>query len=304
MNHFSGSIRINGQTVTLSNPDKLLWKEKNITKLMYVEKLMFLSKYMIPYAKDRLLTYICYPDGVEGKSFYRKNIPDHAPTFLSTAVWNDTEYILLNHPEDLAWLGNMAALEFHVSFDKGGNQNPDCLVFDLDPSSGQTFDDVTKAALIIHDTLESLNIQSNVKTSGATGLQIYIYTACKYDYEKARAVNEFFARYFCEKYPDIFTMERTVKKRGKKLYFDYLQMWQGKTIICPYSPRAVKDATVATPVTWEELRKGVKPEDFTLENIKERLGRIGDLFSDLQDPKKAVDLDFIAEKTLRNYEKI
>ncbi|HBN84474.1 MAG TPA: DNA polymerase domain-containing protein [Clostridiales bacterium] len=292
----SGSVQINGQNITISNMDKLLWKDKGITKLMYVEKLVGLSEYILPYSKDRLLTCICYPDGVEGKSFYRKNIPEHAPAFISTAIWNGNEYILLNDLETLVWLGNMAALEFHTSFEKEKGTGPDSLVFDLDPSSGQTFKDVAKAALIVHETLESLNIQSYVKTSGATGLQIYIYTAGKYTYDKARAINEFFAKYFCEKHPELFTIERMVQKRGNKLYFDYLQMWQGKTIICPYSSRATKSATVATPITWEELKQGAQPEDFTLENIKERLDKTGDLFLALQDPEKAVDLDFIADQ--------
>lgn len=296
MKKHSGSVQVNGQSITISNMDKLLWKEKNISKLSYVEKLVYLSEYLLPYAKNRLLTCICFPDGVDGKSFYRKNIPGHAPDFIYTQMWNDNEYILLNDLETLVWLGNMAALEFHTSFEQDRNGGPDSLVFDLDPSSGQTFEDVANAALIIHDTLESLNIRSYVKTSGATGLQIYIYTAGKYDYDKARAINEFFALYFCEKFPELFTVERMVQKRGKKLYFDYLQMWQGKTIICPYSPRATKKATVATPITWEELKQGAHPEDFTLENMKERLDKTGDLFLDLQDPNKAVSLDFIAEK--------
>ncbi len=263
----------------------------------YIQKLILLAPYILPYSKDRLLTCIRYPDGISGKSFYQKNIPEHAPEFIKTRDWNDNKYILLNDLETLVWLGNMAALELHVAFDRGEDKNPDCLVFDLDPSEGQSFKEVAKGAILINETLESLNIKSYLKTSGATGLQIYIYTAGKYNYDQARAINEFFGKFFSQKYPEVFTIERKTAKRGKNIYFDYLQLWQGKTIICPYSPRAVLKASVATPVTWEELKKGVHPSDFNLLNIKERLDKTGDLFADLLNPERSADLDFILEKT-------
>lgn len=293
----TGLITVNGKEIKISNMGKVLWKEVGITKSEYIERLITLAPYILPYAEDRLLTCIRYPDGVGQKSFYQKNVPEHAPEFILTRIWNDNEYILLNNLETLVWLGNMAALELHTAFERGENANPDCLVFDLDPSDGQTFKDVVQGALLIYDTLENLNIRSSGKTSGATGLQIYIYTAGKYDYNSARAINEFFGLYFSKKYSDLFTIERSTKKRENKLYFDYLQLWQGKTIICPYSPRATPKATVATPVTWEELKQGAIPEDFTLRNIKERLDKVGDLFKDIQNPDKAVNLDFILEKT-------
>jgi bifunctional non-homologous end joining protein LigD len=296
MSKTTGSVEINGKNILIGNPDKPLWKDLGITKGIYIEKLAFLSEYLIRHAKDRLLTTICYPDGIDGKSFYRKNIPDHAPDYISTRIRNDNEYVLLNDLETLVWLGNMAALEFHVSFEKGKENHPDALVFDLDPSEGQTFEDVAKAALLIRETLEGLNIRSHVKLSGATGLQIYIFVAGRYDYNQARLINEFFGTYFSEKYPDLFTVERNVKKRGKKLYFDYLQLWQGKTVICPYSPRATAFATVAAPLTWKELEEGARPEDFTLLNIRERLAKTGDLFEEMLYPEKAVRLDFLLEK--------
>jgi len=189
------------------------------------------------------------------------------------------DHIIVDTVESLLWLGNMAALEFHIPFNTMSSpDNPDALVFDLDPAEGQPFSQTVEAALIIRQNLDSIGIKSYCKTSGATGLQVSIPLGRKLGYDLARELNRFFARYFTDKYPNVFTIERKVKDRGKLLYFDYLQMWKGKTIICPYSPRAVKTANISAPVLWEELETGIKPDDFTLLNILPRLKQKGDLY--------------------------
>lgn len=272
-------IEVQDKNITLSNPEKILWPELGIRKMDYFQILAKLAPYILLYSKKRLLTTIRYPDGIEGKSFYQKNIPQYAPKWIHTEPWKDTTYIILDDEPTLLWLGNLAAIEFHTSFHEIGEAYyPTSLVFDLDPSEGQPFDMVVEIALKIHETLESLKIDSFVKTSGATGVQIYLPIAKKYNYDEARSLNEFFAKYFSEKYPGKITIERMVDKRGKKLYFDYLQMWEGKTIITPYSPRANKNGCVSMPVEWEELEKGVQPNDFTLINVFQRLEEKGDLF--------------------------
>ena len=263
----------------ISNPDKLLFPEAGITKIEYVRKLYELSGYILKYTRNRNLTTIHYPDGVDGKSYYQKNMPSHAPEFVSHKVVGDIDHIIMDSEETLLWLGNMAALEFHIPFnaiDRPGH--PDALVFDLDPAEGQPFAMVLEAAIIIYDTLNELGIRSFCKTSGATGLQIAIPLNGEVDYDTARKVNEFFGRYFAQKYLGLFTIERRVNERGGRIYFDYLQMWKGKTIICPYSPRATKYANVSAPVLWEEVEKGIVPKDFTLNSIIPRLKEKGDLY--------------------------
>jgi len=267
------------ERLQVTNPDKLLFPEAGITKLEYVMKLYELSDYILKYTRNRNLTTIHYPDGIGEKSYYQKNMPSHAPDFVSHKPVGDTDFIIMDSVETLLWLGNMAALEFHIPFNSIDRPDyPDALVFDLDPSEGQTFSQVTDAAMIIFNTLKELGIRSFCKTSGATGLQIAIPTGGEIDYSTARKINEFFGKYFTQKYPDIFTTERKITERGKRIYFDYLQMWKGKTIICPYSPRATRYANVSAPVLWEEVEKGIVPEDFTLRNITRRLQEIGDLY--------------------------
>lgn len=275
-------IKINNQEIKVSNPDKLLWEDVGITKLAYIKTLNQLAPYILKYTKDRLLTTIRYPNGIEGKSFYQKSAPKNTPDYVERFNMQEPgkEGILINNIETLIWLGTQAALEFHTAFNTIKDENPSALVFDLDPTEGQDFEEVKGIALIINETMNSLGLKPLIKTSGATGLQLYIATNSAFSYDNARRLNEFFAKYFSEKYPDKITIERMTSKRGKKLYFDYLQMWNGKTIITPYSPRATKWATISMPVSWEEL-KNAKPQDYTILNAMERIEKVGDLFEDL-----------------------
>ncbi len=287
------TLTIEGKKLRLSNPEKPLWPEVGIRKIDYLTRMIELSPYLLPHARDRLLTTIRYPHGVHGKSFFAKNLPDYAPPWISRHTWNAIKYALLDSIPTLCWLINLASLEFHTSFNTYRKEDhPTSIVFDLDPSEGQTFEDVTEVALLVKETLDSLSIKSFIKTSGASGMQLYIPVGGKYSYDTARRINEFFGQYFAQKYPRKITIERLVDKRGTKLYFDYLQMWQGKTITLVYSPRATKSATLSMPVTWEEVRKGIKPENFTLNNAVERLKKTGDLFAPLlsaKGPEKSLE---------------
>ncbi len=287
-------LQVEGYDVRISNPEKYLWPELGIRKVDYISHLIKLAPYIIPYSSNRILTTIRYPDGIYGKFFYQKSIPNYAPDWISRIPWNKTPYIVLNSLPTLVWLGNQAALELHTAFNSYLKEDyPTFLVFDLDPSEGQIFDEVVRAALLVNETLEGLGIKSWVKTSGATGLQMYIPTGEKYDYTRARKINSFFGKYFSQKFPDLFTIERVVNKRGRKLYFDYLQMWHGKSITAPYSPRATKWATVSTPVEWNELKKGLTPQNFTLLNIIERLNKKGDIFKEMLNVESMQNLNHI-----------
>ena len=297
-----GTLVIEGKKLKLSNPEKLLWPEAGIRKADYLARMIELSPYLLPHAENRLLTTIRYPDGIHGESFFSKNLPDYAPDWISRHTWNDIEYARLDSTPTLSWFVNMAALEFHTSFNVYDKEDyPTSIVFDLDPSEGQSFEDVVEIALLVKEILDSLAITGYIKTSGASGMQLYIPTGGKYDYETARKINEFFGSYFAQKYPQKITIERMVEKRGTKLYFDYLQMWQGKTITMVYSPRARESAAISMPVTWDEVRKGIRPGDFTLNNALERLQSTGDLFKPLliaKEPEKS--LDSVAEQILKS----
>lgn len=275
-----GTIEIEGQKIKITNPEKVLWPKLKIRKIDYIKILLELSPYLIPYTSNRFLTTIRFPDGVSGKSFYQKKATKYTPQWIDLLNKEEYKTINLNKLSTLIWLGNQACLEFHTTFDLYKDNLISNLVFDLDPSKGQNFDDVIEAALIINDELTKLKIESFVKTSGSSGLQIYIPIEKKYTFEEGRLLNKLFGEYFAQKYSNIFTIERSIKNRKNLLYFDYLQMWKGKTIISVYSPRAVESAAVSTPITWQELKNGIKPQDFNLLNIISRLKGKGDIFKD------------------------
>lgn len=286
-------VVIEEKEITISNPDKVLFPQESYTKWEYMLHMTRLAPYIVPYCRNRYLTTIRYPDGITGKSFYQKNIPSHAPDWVSSATDGKIRYVLLQDTATLVWLANLACLEFHTSFDRADNpRRPTELVFDIDPSVDD-FDRVIEVALVTRQLLLELQLDGVVKTSGATGLQIYVPIKPRYSFEETRKVNEFIAHYLSSKYPKLITLERMVNKRGEKVYFDYLQHWGGKTLTAPYSPRARPGAPVSTPLLWEELVPGLTPTQFTLETIHGRIDRLGDLFAPISSPEKSYSLDEI-----------
>jgi bifunctional non-homologous end joining protein LigD len=270
-------LTVLGRDITLNNPTKMLWPDIGIDKTRYLKALAGLAPYLIPHTAGKPLTCLRYPDGVGGDFFYQKRPPSSKPEWVKTVSADAAAFVDLDSVETLVWLGTLASLEFHTPFG-----HPDgtltALVFDLDPSEGQTFEDVRACALIVHETLEGLGVKSIVKTSGASGLQVYIPTR-RMTFEEGRRVNLFFGEYFASKHPEKMTIERIVKRRGHRLYFDYLQMGPGKSIVSVYSPRAVPCGAVSMPVKWSELERGVMPCDFNLTNAVKRLETTGDLFA-------------------------
>ncbi|WP_342548509.1 non-homologous end-joining DNA ligase [Paenibacillus sp. FSL P2-0089] len=281
-----GTITVDGQQISITNPDKPLWPEMGITKQIYLQKLAALSPYLLRYCKDRLLTVIRYPHGVPGMSFYQKNAPEPLPEFVHTAVQDNITYIVLQGLPELLWLGNLAALEFHPSLHYAGSTLPCEWMIDLDPSL-EVEPRIMEAAAVVGEVLRSLGLDSVPKTSGATGVQIIVPVKPGVTFDELRRIGHFVGRYVTEKRPDLFTLERLKKHRGDKIYFDYLQHYGGKTLAAPYTPRARTLATVSTPLLWEEVERGVKPTDFNLLNIEERLSRLGDLIAKV--PPQPVD---------------
>lgn len=285
-------IKIGGQEVAITSPDKLLWPNKGIHKLDYLQYLQNISEYMLPFLKERELTVIRYPHGMEGESFFQKNCPDYAPEFIRTHQREDIDYIVCSDLATLIWLGNQLAFEFHVAFNTIHSDKPTDIVFDLDPPSRDEFHLAVEAALMIKEILTKLKLTSFVKTSGNKGLQVYIpLPEDTYRYEDTRRFTKFLAEYLIEEEPNWFTIERLKKNRGSKLYVDYLQHAEGKTIIAPYSVRGNKEALVATPLEWEDVTRGLRPEQFPLEEIVNRVKQKGCPFAGMPEAKQNQSFD-------------
>lgn len=272
-------FRAGGHEIPVSHPDKPLWPEMGITKAAYIRRLAELSPWLLPHCAGRFLTTIRYPDGVQGgTSFYQKNSPEPTPGFVRTVMAGDIRYVVLDSLPTLAWLGSLYCLEFHVSCERIDDPLPDRYILDIDPSREEE-PRLMEATALIGDLFDTLGLQAVPKTSGATGVQIVLPVARGPTFDDLRRFGRFICEYLVARYPDLFTIARRKKDRGDKIYLDYLQFYLGKTLAAPYTPRARPGAPVSAPLEWEEVRRNVKPADFHLNNIVERLREKGDLLA-------------------------
>ncbi|WP_067929034.1 non-homologous end-joining DNA ligase [Alicyclobacillus shizuokensis] len=278
-------MRLQSGEILLTNPDKLMWPTAGVTKLDYARYLLTLAPYMLPHLRQRPITMIRFPDGIEGPSFYQRDVPSGAPDWVRTVpVWSDERqahirYVLVENAETLLWLANLACLEFHIGFTRAGNdQEPVVVAFDLDPSV-PGFEPVREVAMRLHELLSSLNIPHVAKTSGATGLQVFIPLTAGHTFAETRTFTRAVAQYLQQQLPRWVTLERRKRDRGDKVYIDYPQFGRHRTLIAPYSARATEQATVSAPVTWDELAHGACPEWFRIDNMPDRVQRMGDLMT-------------------------
>nr|WP_179134618.1 DNA ligase D [Oceanobacillus timonensis] len=259
--------------IEVSNTDKYLWPDvfKKKDLLVYIREI---SPWMLPFLKQRALTVIRCPDGIEEESFFQKSLPDYAPDFLSSDTIEDL--IVCNQLESLVWLANHGSIEYHVPFQRIGQVTPLEIVFDLDPPDRNLFALAVKAAKLLKQMLDDLNLVSFVKTSGNKGMQVYIpIKEGSMTYDEAGIFTEAVAKTLERAYPNDFTTERLKKNRNGRLYIDYVQHGQDKTLVSPYSPRMTEEGTVSTPLYWYEVNEDLKPTAFTIANTIERVREIG-----------------------------
>ncbi|HLV09734.1 MAG TPA: non-homologous end-joining DNA ligase [Halanaerobiales bacterium] len=279
-------LSIGGFVIKLSNLDKVFWPEKGYTKGELINYYTDIYPLIHDFLKDRPLSLKIYPDGINGSSFFQKNTPDYAPDWLTThPIYSKhrMEYInwvTVNKIPDLVWVINRAAIELHCWFSTIKNPDkPDFAVFDLDPGSKSDFERVMETALLIKDILDELELNSFVKTSGKSGLHIYVPVKPVYNYKDIKKLLKNIAEMVIKIKPELATIEWRKKARQGKIYIDYRQNERGKTLPAPYSIRPTNMASISTPLRWQELQPGLKPEDFTLGNIKNRLDELGDIWS-------------------------
>jgi bifunctional non-homologous end joining protein LigD len=287
-------LTIGNEKIAITSPSKPLWPERGVQKLHYLQYLSYIAPHLLPFLENRLLTVIRYPHGATGESFYQKNCPDYAPDFIQTHANEGINYIVCSDLPTLIWLGNQLAFELHIPFQTIHSQGPSEIVFDLDPPSRDDFHLAVEAALIIKEIVDKLNLITYVKTSGNKGLQLYLpLPENKYSYDDTRRFTQFIAQFLITKEPKWFTTERLKAKRGNKLYVDYIQHAEGKTIIAPYSVRGNKEALVATPLFWREVKQDLRPEHFPLEKTVERINKNGCPFA-----------GFFKDKTNQNFDPV
>ena len=269
--------------VRISNIDKQFFPD-GYTKGDLIQYYASVAPTLLPHLRDRAIVMARFPDGADGGFFYEKQAPGHTPDWLPTVpVWSEhrddhIDFITAPDAESLMWLANMGAIEIHPWLSRvAAPDRPDFAVFDLDPAEGATWEQVVTLAGLVKVALERLGLVGHLKTSGATGLHIYVPIEPLYPYERVRRFVETVGRFLVGADPSLATMEWDIPKRKGKVFLDHNQNVGGKTIASVYSVRPRAGAPVSTPLLWEEVGE-IDPADFTIATIWDRLARHGDLF--------------------------
>lgn len=279
-------ITLNKHNVKLTNQDKIYFPKDEITKGDVIEYYQSVAEYILPHLKNRPLSLNRFPNGIEEQGFYQKDASDNIPDWIKTTqVYSESndkyiDYIYCNDKATLAYLNNLGCIDLNTwNSSLPDLEHPDYLVLDLDPSKKNIFDDVIETALQVNEVLASIKIKGYCKTSGSTGIHIYIPMGGKYDFDQVKDFANILMKQVNEKLPKLTTLERSLQKRDdKKIYLDYLQNRTGQTLASAYSLRPKEGASVSMPLDWNELKKGLKPTDFNIHNALDRIKEKGDLF--------------------------
>jgi bifunctional non-homologous end joining protein LigD len=262
--------------VEFTNLDKTIFPKLKITKAQVIEYYIKIAPKMLGFLANRPLVVTRFPDGIDKEGFYGKDAPQGTPSWVKTVkiysetAKRDVNYILCNDLDTLIWLANLAAIEIHMPFSKADSrEKPDLIFFDVDPEPPATYKDATTVALLLKEKLDNLGLESYAKTSGKKGLHIIIPIAPEYTFRETRNFVHTIGRELAKEQQLVVSEFAETKKPGK-VFVDYLQNSHGRTMICPYSLRAVPDATVSTPLEWSEVKKGIKPTELTIFSVVKR----------------------------------
>lgn len=293
-------VTINKQKLELTNLEKIFWPAEKYTKGDVIEYYRSVSKYILPYLKDRPHSLNRYPHGIKGQSFYQKDVKGKVTKWIKTAeVYSESNdeninYYVVNNEASLIYMANLGCIEINPWFSTVKHiEYPDYLAIDLDPLE-ISFNKVIETAYAVKEVLDRAKCEAYCKTSGATGIHIYIPLRAKYDYEISKEFAHVIAEMTHTLLPKFTSTERMPAKRKRKVYIDYLQNRTGQTLAAPYSLRPKSGAPVSTPLEWKELKKIQSPEEFNIKNILTRIKKKGDLFKGVLG--KGIDI----EKCLNN----
>jgi bifunctional non-homologous end joining protein LigD len=288
-----------GHDLKFTNLSKIYWPEDNVSKRDMFNFYYQVAEYILPYLKDRPLSLNRFPGGIHGQSFYQKDIKGKAPDWVKTFPYTTSdgeakEYLVGDDEATLLWAASLGCIEMNPWFSRVQSpDNPDYCVIDLDPDKN-TFDQVIEAAREVKRVLDAIDVPCYCKTSGSTGMHIYMPLGAKYSFEQSQMFARILANIVHRNLPDFTSVERMVANRKGKMYIDFLQNRPGATIAGPYSLRPKVGATVSMPLHWEEVKPGLKMKDFTIFNSIDRLKNQGDIFKGVMG--KGIDLEKVVEK--------
>ncbi len=277
------ALTVDGHRLKFTNLDKVLFPADGWKKRDLIEFYNRVSPWLLPHLKDRPLSLKRYPNGIAEEFFFQKNAANHFPDWMRCEPIRETSklnhYVIADQRATLLYLTNLGCIDQNPWMSRIGTlDRPDWILLDLDPVE-TSFDQIIEATLLVREILSSLAMNGYPKTTGGDGMHVYVPLEPIYTYDQVRSFAEIISHLALEKEPNLFTTPRSVEKRKKgRVYFDYLQISKGKTIAAPYVIRAYDGTPVATPLDWKEVKRGLRPSDFRIDNTIERFKRVGDLF--------------------------
>lgn len=298
---------INGHDLKFTNLSKIYWPEEGVTKRDMFNYYYEVVPYMLPYMKDRPQTLNRFPNGIYGKSFYQKDVTGKAPSWIETYKYfsegdqREKHFLVCTDEASLLYIASLGCIEMNPwSSRVDSPDNPDWCIIDLDPDKN-TFDQVVEAARVTHQVLEAIGVPSYCKTSGSTGLHIYIPLGAKYSYEESKEFGRAIVKIVHAEIPSFTSIERLTSNRKGKMYLDFLQNRPQATVAGPYSLRPRPGAPVSMPLHWQEVKKGLSLKDYHIGNAIRRLKEQGDLFKGVL--SKGIDIQKALKKMNNVFDK-
>ncbi len=281
-------LNADGRDVRLTNLRKIFWAELGLTKGDLLQYYANVADVLVPHLRDRAMVMKRYPNGAAGPFFFMKRAPSPRPDWITLCGITHSSGSVIDFPmiQDraaLLWVINLGCIDLNQWYARCDDvDRPDYLHFDLDPGAGATFDGVRQAALIVGGALDALKMASFAKTTGSKGIHIYVPIVRGPLQKEVWTFAKALAQELASRHPALLTAEYRVAKRPRgRVLVDYNQNAWGRTLASVYSVRPRPEATVSTPVTWKEIERGVRLEDFTLKNVPARVAKQGDLWKPL-----------------------
>lgn len=279
-------VTIGGHRIELSNLDKVLFPDDGYTKQDLLDHYRAIAAVALPHYRDRPLSMHRFPDGIDDDGFFQKDVPDYFPRWIhrvSLAKEDGTvSYVVADDEATLAYLANQACITPHLFLSRRDRpHHPDRLVFDLDPPD-EDFEPVRRAARLVRDALEEVELPCYLQTTGSRGLHAVVPLDRSANFDAARNFAHDLATHLARRHPGALTVAQRKSKRRGRIFIDYLRNAYGQTAVAPYAVRAITGAPVATPLEWSELGdRRLHPQRFTIRNIRRRLGQKDDPWADI-----------------------